>query len=125
MKEIKYLYDRANKYLESSELLIQSGDYESAVSRTYYAMFFIVEALLLTKEITYSSHKGVISGFGEHFVKSGIFSREMSKTLSKAFSKRQIGDYEMTFSIQKQEAEELLQEGREFINSIVNYLEKE
>jgi uncharacterized protein (UPF0332 family) len=58
LKEIKYLYDRANKYLESSELLIQSGDYESAVSRTYYAMFFIVEALLLTKEITYSSHKG-------------------------------------------------------------------
>lgn len=56
---------KVKKYLESAELLFKSGDYESSVSRVYYAMFYSVEALLLTEGISVSSHKGVISVFGE------------------------------------------------------------
>jgi len=40
MKEIKSLIERAEKYLRSAEILLEEGDYESSVSRTYYAMFY-------------------------------------------------------------------------------------
>jgi uncharacterized protein (UPF0332 family) len=40
MKEIISLIERANKYLNSAELLIKEGDFESSVSRSYYAMFY-------------------------------------------------------------------------------------
>ena len=57
MKEIESLIERANRYLRSAELLLKGGDYESSVSRTYYAMFYSVQALLLTKNLSFSSHK--------------------------------------------------------------------
>jgi len=111
MKEVNSLIERAKRYLKSAEILLEEGDYESSVSRTYYAMFYSAQALLLTKNLSFSSHKGVISAFGEYFIKTDIFPKEMGKELNKAFEKRQIGDYEYTFVIAKREAEEILKSG--------------
>jgi uncharacterized protein (UPF0332 family) len=70
VKEINSLIERAKRYLKSAEILLEEGDYESSVSRTYYAMFYSAQAMLLTKNLSFSSHKGVISAFGEQFVKT-------------------------------------------------------
>ena len=125
MKEINALIERAKRYLKSAEILLEAGDYESSVSRTYYAMFYSAQAMLLTKNLSFSSHKGVISTFGEHFVKTGIFPKEMGRELNKAFEKRQIGDYEYTFVISKMEAEEILGNGKKFIEKIAQHLKEE
>ena len=79
MSEIESLLKRADRYLVTAEVLVREGDYESSVSRSYYAMFFSAQALLFSKDLSYSSHKMTISAFGEHFVKTGIFSKEMGK----------------------------------------------
>ncbi len=97
MKEVESLVARSEKYLHSANVLIKEGDYESSVSRTYYAMFYCVEALLLTKNLSVSSHKGINSLFGEHFVKTGLLPKDMSRELNRAFEKRQLGDYEYIF----------------------------
>jgi uncharacterized protein (UPF0332 family) len=82
MKEIADLMDKAHKFLKTAEAALASGDYDSCVSRCYYAMFFMAEASLLTKGLRASSHKGVLSLFGEHFVKTGLFRRELGRMLS-------------------------------------------
>jgi uncharacterized protein (UPF0332 family) len=79
VKEVESLVARSEKYLHSANVLIKEGDYESSVSRTYYAMFYCVEALLLTKNLSVSSHKGINSLFGEHFVKTGLLPKDMSR----------------------------------------------
>lgn len=122
MKEVKALIDRAVRYLKSAEILLQDEDYESCVSRTYYAMFYAAQAALLTKNLSFSSHKGVISAFGEHFVKTGIFNREIGRELNRAFEKRQIGDYEYTFVISRDEAGKILQSGKNFVDTIAGWL---
>jgi uncharacterized protein (UPF0332 family) len=122
MKEVKSLIERAKKYLRSAELLLNEGDYESSVSRTYYAMLYAAQAMLLTKNLSFSSHKGVISAFGEHFIKTGILPKELGRALNKAFEKRQIGDYEYTFMIAKGEAEEILGAGEKFVEKIAQHL---
>lgn len=122
MTEINSLIEKAKKYLKSAELLIEEGDFESSVSRTYYAMFYSVEALLLTKNLFFSSHKGVISAFGEHFVKTGIFPKEMSREINRAFEKRQIGDYGHTFLTTEIDAEDMLVNGEIFVKKINQYL---
>ena len=122
MKEIDSMIDRSERYIKSAGLRIGDGDYESAVSRVYNAMFYSVEALLLTKDLSFSSHKSVISAFGEHFVKRGIFPKDFRKALTRAFQKRQFSDYEFTFVISKEEADEILAQGKDFISSIVKYL---
>jgi len=124
MNEVNSLLNRAKKYLKSAELLLLEGDYESSVSRTYYAMFYAAEAVLLTKSLSFNSHAGVISGFGEHFVKTGIFPKEMGKAINQAFEKRQLGDYEYTLVISKTEAKEILESGKEFVKEIALFLKK-
>jgi len=124
MKEIGFLIQRANRYLKSAEILLKEKDYESSVSRTYYAMFYSAQAMLLTKNLSFSSHKGVISAFGEHFVKTGIFPKEMGRELNRAFEKRQIGDYGHRFVISEKEAEEMLANGRKFVEKIVQHLKE-
>jgi len=124
MKEIKSLIKRAKRYLKSAEILIKEGDYESSVSRTYYAMFYPVQALLLTRNLSFSSHRGVISAFGKYFIKTGIFPKDMGRELNRAFEKRQIGDYEYTFVISEEEAVEILTNGRKFIEDVCKYLKE-
>lgn len=122
MKEVKSLLKRTKRYLKSAELLLKDGDYESSVSRTYYAMFYSAQAMLLIKNLSFSSHKGVISTFGEHFVKTGIFPKEMGRELNRAFEKRQLGDYEYTSVISHEEAKKILANGKKFVEKIVEYL---
>ena len=106
MREAASLIERAKKYLKSSMTLLVDGDYESSVSRAYYAMFYSAEAVLLTKNLSFSSHRGVISAFGEYLVKTDIFPRAMGRELNRAFEKRQLGDYEYTFVISDDVARE-------------------
>ena len=122
MKEIDSLIQRANRYLTSAEILLREGDYESSISRTYYAMFYSAQAMLLTKSLSFSSHKAVISAFDEHFVKTGVFPREMGREFNRAFEKRQLAVYEYTFVLCEEEAEETLVNGRKFVEEIVQHL---
>jgi uncharacterized protein (UPF0332 family) len=125
MKEIESLIKKANRYLKSAKLLLKDRDYESSVSRTYYAMFYSAQAMLLTKNLSFSSHKSVISAFGENFIKTGILPKNMGRELNRAFEKRQIGDYEYKFVILKEEAEKILENGKKFIEKIIEQLKKQ
>jgi uncharacterized protein (UPF0332 family) len=118
VSQIPALIAKAQRYLKSADLLLRDGDYESSVSRTYYAMFYCAEAALLTRNLTFSSHKSVIAAFGEHFIKTGVFSKEMGRELNRAFEKRQLGDYESTSVVSDEDADELLSRGREFCHAV-------
>lgn len=122
MSEVESLLKRADRYLVTAEVLVREGDFESSVSRSYYAMFFSAQALLLSKGLHFSSHKMTISAFGEHFVKTEIFSKEMGKDFNKAFDRRQISDYNHEFIIDKSEAEEFVVSGKSFVNKIKEHL---
>ena len=123
-EDVKSFVEKARKFIESSKVLLEIKDYDSVVSRTYYAMFLITEALLLTKKLVPKSHSGLISLFGENFVKTNIFSKEMGRQLNRAYDKRLIGDYGTTIIISKEEAQELLNIGQDFVENIAEYLEK-
>jgi uncharacterized protein (UPF0332 family) len=79
--------------------------------------------MLLTQGLSFSSHKKVISAFGEHFTKTGIFPREMGREFNRAFEKRQLGDYEYELVISKSEAQEIMQSANQFVEKIAEYLE--
>lgn len=124
MKEIKDFMKKAEKFLTTAQQALNAGDYDSCVSRCYYAMFFMGEAVLLTKNLSASSHKGVISLFGEHFIKTGIFDKEIGKAINDAYDKRLIGDYGIGFSITEAEARDLLEIAKNFVQKLKDYLKK-
>jgi uncharacterized protein (UPF0332 family) len=63
--DIKGFIDKADRYLRSARILHREGDLDSAASRLYYSMFYCAEAMLLSKGLEFSSHRGVIATFGE------------------------------------------------------------
>ena len=85
-------------------------------------MFYVVEALLLKKNIKVKTHSGLVSKFGELYIKTKIFPKEMGKNLRKAFDKRLIGDYAFLEEINKDEAQLFLEIGKGFIKKIDEYL---
>ena len=124
MKEIRDFIEKAEKFLSTAENALNTGDYDSCVSRCYYAMFFMAEAALLTKSLTASSHKGVISLFGEHFVKAKILERNLGKALNDAYDKRLVGDYGVGFTVTEQQAKDLLKTAQDFVQKLKSYLKK-
>jgi len=81
-------------------------------------MFYVAEALLLTKKLKFSSHRDVISLFGEYFIKTGIFKPETGKRLSKSFEMRLVGDYSFAPEVNEKSAKEVLSWAREFVKEI-------
>jgi len=124
VKEITDFIAKAEKFISTAENALNTGDYDSCVSRCYYAMFFMSEAALLTKSLSASSHKGVISLFGEHFVKTKIFERNLGKALNDAYDKRLVGDYGIGFTVTDQQAKDSLETARNFIQKLKHYLTK-
>ena len=125
MSQIQALIVKARRYLRSAELLIRDGDYDSAVSRSYYAMFYSAEAVLLKKKMAFTSHKGVISAFGRHFVKTGIFDKQLGRDLNIIFGERQLGDYESSFSISEDDASRTFERAREFVDQVADWLKSD
>lgn len=125
MKEkIEKLIERADKSLNSSKLLLENNDFDSSVSRSYYAMFYSAEAVLLTKDLKFSSHKSVISLFGQYFVKTGIFPSALGKNINITYDERLIGDYSFEPVIDKTTALKVLNRAEEFVKKIKGYLEE-
>lgn len=124
-EEIRDLIEKAGKFLITAQQALNSGDYDSCASRCYYAMLFLAEAALLTKGLTASSHKGVISLFGEHFVKTKILERNLGKALNDAYDKRLVGDYGVGFTVTEQQALDLLETAQDFVGKLKDFIQKQ
>jgi uncharacterized protein (UPF0332 family) len=124
MDEIKSLLKKAKDSIEAAGILLERRYYGFAASRVYYAMFYIAEALLLEKGLTFSTHKGVRSAFGKEFVKTGIMDRKFGKGLGAAYRLRENGDYEPQDKVSKEDVEEMLRLAKEFLEAARRYLDE-
>lgn len=56
-------------------------------------MFYLVQELLESEGVQYSTHKGLISEFGKRFVKQGRIDGKYGRILNKGYEMRMFGDY--------------------------------
>lgn len=56
---ILYRLARARESLEEASLLLKNGHSNTFVNRLYYACFYAVSSLLLTKDLSSAKHSGV------------------------------------------------------------------
>lgn len=91
---ITYRLQRAKETLDEVNHLIESGYYNTAINRLYYACFYTVSALLIQKGISAYTHAGVKQMFGLHFISTGKVKNEYGRFYSDLFKDRQSSDYE-------------------------------
>jgi uncharacterized protein (UPF0332 family) len=124
-KDVFDLLSKAKESIRASESLLNDGFNDFSAGRSYYAMFYVAEALLLTKNLSFSKHKAVIAAFGKEFIKSGLLPSCLHAYLVDAFDSRQLGDYGPTGSLTREKAGKLTDEAREFLAVAEKYLKQE
>lgn len=121
---IGYRLDQADSALKASQTLINAELWRDSVNRAYYAAFYAVLALLALKGMGTSKHAGAISLFDREFVKTGVFSKDLSATLHNTFDMRQEADYEEQAQIDDTDATDALAQARVFVDQVRQYMEK-
>ena len=119
---IGYRLDRADETIEEAKLLAREGHYNTAVNRLYYACFYAVMALLLKNHLSATTHAGVKSMLGLHFISKGIIPIEYGKTFNTLFEKRHSSDYEDFTYCDKALVDDLTPLAEAFINKIKELL---
>lgn len=113
---------RAHRYLDTAALLIEEGDFESSVSRAYYAMFYVARALLKQDGITPKTHSGLRNQFGLHFVKEGNLPTRFADMLNDAEELRALAEYAEERVITREDAEVTLRDANEFVDHLSDQL---
>jgi len=113
--EIETLIGKAKRRLDAAYHLLGEGFYEDAVSRAYYSMYFAAKALLLKRDITVKTHKGLLSKFGLEFVDEGVVEKYYGRALRIAEELREEADYSISRDISKEEAEAIVKDAEKFL----------
>jgi len=122
--EIEELLQKARRSLRAAQRLFRAKDYDFAISRAYYAMFYSAQAALLGEGLEYSSHAAVVAHFGQHFIKPNLLPKKLGKVLAKAFRFRMASDYETPMP-SVDEAKSILSDAHEFVKAVEDHLSRE
>ena len=96
----------------------------SVINRAYYSMFYSILALLIFEPYSSSKHSGVLSYFNRRFIKGGIISRDIGRSVNKAFDIRQRGDYREQISLNPDQVEPFIVWADRLIESVRDILKR-
>lgn len=122
---IRHRLNRAREALEEAGILLDSGHGNTFVNRLYYACFYAVSALLLTKDLSSPKHSGVRSFFHQNFIKPGIVAIELGQLYDRLFRNRQKGDYDDFVQFNIDEVNPWYDEARGFVDAIEKIINEE
>jgi len=114
-KQQQALVEQARRSLDAAKLLTQAGHHGFAAARAYYSMFYVAEAFLAGKGLSFSKHSGVIAAFAQHFTQTKIVPEEFHRHLIRGMEIRHVGDYDYPGSISAEEAQVQISRAGEFI----------
>jgi uncharacterized protein (UPF0332 family) len=125
MNELTKFLFLSNDDLETAQLLCDRGRYRSCISRAYYAMYYVTQALLLSEGLDTSTHKGVIRLLGLHFVTTGKIEPNVAVLLKRAYDSRQSSDYESDMTEDETMAKSAIENAQTFIAAVKMLLSKQ
>jgi len=119
---IKVRLERAEEDVKTAAELLTLKRYRAAVNRSYYALFSVTTAVLLTKKLERSKHSGIEAAFNQYFIKNKIIELEYGKIFDYVRKKREECDYTAKITIDKETAEKIVKDSKRFIRRMKEYL---
>jgi len=113
------LLAKARQSLSAAKLMLD-GEYPGyAASRAYYTMFYIAEAFLEDKGLSFSK-SGVISAFDRKFARTGRVPVKFHQYLIRVQELRNAGDYGELDAVTSDRAAESIAQAEEFLELAQN-----
>ncbi len=122
IEEVKLRMERSRGAFRSAETLLNEKEYGDSISRSYYAMFHTAKALVLCEGKDAKTHKGLLSLFGQEFVKTGEVEKYVGNLIKELQEARVRSDYEYEFIPLEQDAQKALNDAKEFTQVLENYI---
>jgi uncharacterized protein (UPF0332 family) len=121
---IQYRMERAHETLEEAKVLFDAGHLNSYVNRLYFACFYAVSALLLTRDFSTSKHGHLRSLMHREFVKTGLITKELGGHFDLLFDNRLKGDYSDFTIFKVDDISGWLAQTQEFVRHIEELISK-
>lgn len=121
---IQLMIAKAEEKLRSAKTNLHNEQYDDSASRSYYAVYHSICAVLTTKGLEFSSHSQTLGAFNKDFIKTGIFNKKYSKWIQSLFVLRESGDYDIRSDIDLKKAENALITASEIVGVVKEYLDK-
>ena len=118
----KYRLVRAKEDLETAADNLENGKYRASVNRSYYAVFHSIRAITALDHFDSSKHSGVIAFFNLHYVKPGVFDKELSKMIDSCYRLREKADYDDFYLVAKDEAVQQLEKAKKIFQTIESHI---
>ena len=115
---------KANEKLLAANRELEAEFFAEAASRSYYAVFHALSAVLATKGLSFSSHAQTIGSFNREFVKTEIFAKDTTKKLQRLFEDRQTADYDWANTINKEDAQNDVSNAKDIVTTCNEYINK-
>jgi uncharacterized protein (UPF0332 family) len=113
---------RSQEELAMARVLTEQKGYRLAVSRSYYAMFYITSAALLAMGIQRGKHSAVRAGLHQFLIQSGLIEPEYGQLYDQAFDMRHHADYDDFSKYTAENARQLLADAERYVARLEAYL---
>src|SRR5215813_4771458 len=121
---VQYRLDRAHEALTEAILLLDSGHANTGVNRLYYACFYAVSALLLTKGLTGTRHSGLRTLFHQHVIRAGLLPLIQGQLYDRLFDQRQQSDYADLVHFDVDEVRSWCGEAQAFVDAVAALIQQ-
>lgn len=119
---IEYRLHRAAETIKEADYNANGGYYNAAINRLYYACFYAASALMLANSLDSSTHKGIKTLLGLHFIRNGKLDIKYGRIYQQLFENRQSGDYEDFIYCDLELFNELRPQASDFIQKITSMI---
>jgi uncharacterized protein (UPF0332 family) len=122
LTNVKLRLEKAENCLKIAELLLAEEAYADAANRSYYCIFHAMNAVLITEGFSAKTHSGCISEFSKRYIKTGVFSKDLSEIIRTAFTVRNKSDYDVFYVVVKSEVVKQIENAKIFLSAVEKYI---
>lgn len=115
--------EKAERAIRAARVQRNADLPEFAASDAYYALFYVAEALLLKRGLSFRSHGAVHGAYGKHFAKTDELAPKHHRRMLDAFELRTEVDYVVDVELPEGAVDEVIEWAEEFLDDARRYLE--
>ena len=121
----RYRMGKARQCAATARNILFDGDYEASIDRSCFAIFHGMRAVLILDGLDFRECPAVTENFREHYVTTGVFDESSSQIVRKVFDLCTACNYDDSFTVSRQEAEQQEVNACAFLGKVEHYIGKQ
>jgi uncharacterized protein (UPF0332 family) len=121
--EIQHLLNLAEESHHAAMVLRENGHTRFSAAQSYYTIFYLAQAVLLSKGLNFSSHSAVVAAFGKEFARTKVLDPKFHRYIIDAQVVREVGHYgRVNEAVTEEQERESFHWAEEFMQAVKEYL---